>query len=506
MNFFSNTGNKKGKKLKILFVTTEQKPFCQVGGLGTVMHSLPKALSELGHDSRVIMPKYLTVEDEKGNILPHAQDIMVPTENETGEAFLVCNVKKYKGGTEKEKPNTTYFLENMEYYEKRANPYGYADDTIRWALLCKGTLEFLLVSDWIPDIIVCTDWPAGYLPNYLKTEYRKYTKLSKIITVFSIHNISHQGMFKHQFVSEMDYDAGQAPMPPLESERMKFMNGMRRGIMYADVINTVSETYAREIVEDVERGEGLSELLAERRGILHGILNGIDYDSWNPENDNFVPSHFNSKNLEARSENKILVQKHFGLEESSDSFLVGIVSRLSDQKGFSLLDGSIEKLLEEIDLQLVIVGEGDSKYMNYFKKLQEQFPRRVGFQFNFDDKIPRLIFSGSDSILIPSKFEPSGLTQMEAMRYGSVPIVRKVGGLADTVFDYSSMNSIATGFVFEKFDPFSFSIAVVRAYENFKNPTVWKMIQKNGMSQDFSWKSSAKVYEKVFFDTLSKIQ
>jgi starch synthase len=368
---------------------------------------------------------------------------------------------------------------------------------LRWALLSKGTIEFLLVSDWVPNIIVCNDWPTGYLPNYLKTEYKKYAWIKDIITVFSIHNLAHQGTFKQQFVSEMDYDAGQAPMPAFEDLRMKFMNGMRRGIMYADAINTVSPTYATEIVTDTEMGEGLDKLLLEKRNVLFGILNGIDYVSWNPKTDDFIPEHFDSHNLKARSKNKLAVQKHFNLTEDSNAFVIGIVSRLSAQKGFSLLEGAMEKLLEELNVQLVIVGEGDTKFMDYFKKLSEMFPNKVGFQFNFEKLLPRLIFSGTDSILIPSKYEPSGLTQMEAMRYGSLPIVRRVGGLADTVVDHS-LDSIGTGFVFEKYDPFSLSIAIVRAYENFKNKEVWENMQKNAMAQDFSWNASALVYEQMF--------
>jgi len=490
-----NSTKKKGPK--VLFLTTEQKPFCHVGGLGTVMQALPEAMSKLGVDARVFMPKYLSVEEHYNNLKMVYKGLLVPTKNESGEEFLECNVKIYEAGDEEGKPNTTYFLENREYYEIRANPYGYADDTIRWALLCKGALEFLIVSDWVPDIIVCTDWAAGYFPNYLKTDYKNVKKLSKLLTVFSIHNLAHQGMFKQKFVAEMDYDAGQAPMPGFDDPRINFMNGMRRGIMYSDMINTVSPTYAEEIVAHREMGEELSDLLSERRSVLKGILNGIDYKSWDPTTDPDLSVNFDSKSLGKRNLNKSALQSRFGLVEDEKYFLIGIVSRLSEQKGFSLLEESIRNLLQELPIQVVIVGEGDSRYMNFFQKLVEDFPHQVAFQFKFEKILPRQVFAGADSILIPSKYEPCGLTQMEAMRYGSVPVVRKVGGLSDTVIDLAK-DEDANGFVFEKFDPFSLSIAIVRAYENFRNPSIWRKLQENGMKYDSSWDSSAKEYQKMF--------
>ena len=478
-------------------MTSEQRPFAQVGGLGAVMQSLPKALNEIGNDARIMMPKYLTIEDPENNIRMHYEGLRVPTDNVDGPNDLICNVKKYEGETEAGKPNTTYFLENMEYYEKRANIYGYADDTVRWALLCRGALEFLCVSDWIPDIIVSTDWTTGYLSNYLKTKYQNYRRLAKIISVFSIHNLHYQGTFKHKFVTETDYDSGQAPMPAFEDPKMKLMNGMRRGIMYADAINTVSPTYAKEILSQ-ELGEDLEEILGDRRGDLYGILNGIDCESWNPATDKSIAFNYSLKDLSLRTKNKTALQAHFRLNTDPRSFLIGIVSRMSEQKGFSLLEETMETLMRELNIQLVIIGEGDSRYMDFFQKLKEEFSDRIGFQFKFDGALPRMAFAGCDAILIPSKFEPSGLTQMEAMRYGAVPIVRKTGGLADTVSDPLLDQKNGTGFVFEKFDSFSLAIAIVRAYENYHNQKVWSEIQKNGMKQDFSWKKSAIKYAELF--------
>lgn len=485
----------KDKKRKILFVSTEVDPFAKVGGLGSVMHSLSKALNALGHDARVMIPRYLDIGNME-NIHMEYEGLLVPTDDEEGTE-IVCNVKKYTKNTEKGKPTTVYFLENMEYYEQRANVYGYADDPIRWALLCRGVLEFLKVSDWVPDVIICTDWQIGFLPNYLKTMYQEHPKLSKISTIFSIHNLGYQGTFNHKYIQESEYDDGHSPVPALNDPRLMHINGLRRGIMYSDIINTVSPTYSREIMEG-EYGEGMDAILREKKSVVYGILNGIDYGMWNPLRDPMITQTFSVDALEKRMDNKVAIQQYFNIEENKDVFLVAIVSRLTTQKGFDLMmDGVLRSLLQELNMQLVVVGEGEEKYMKFFQELHDESPERVGAQLHFDHELPRKIFSGADAVLIPSLFEPSGLTQMEAMHYGTIPIVRKTGGLADTVIDYYPGNAKSTGFVFEKFDASSLLIAVVRAYENFQNKTIWRKLQKTAMRRDFSWEYSAREYDKL---------
>mgnify|MGYP001613369937 CR=1 FL=1 len=269
MKIFST--NKKSRPLKILFVGSEVAPFVKVGGLGEVLHALPKALAELGHDLRTMIPKYASINEEEFPMTVILEGLGVPN---SGSEDIICNVKKYTNGD----GLVNYFLENQEYYEKRGSVYGYDDDPARWALLSRGSLEFIRHNEWKPDIIVANDWQGGLIPNYMKCEYAKDPIISKIASTFIIHNIYYQGMFDHKYISELDYDDGQSQIPSITDPRLLKMNFMRRGIRYADVINTVSPSYAREITTP-EYGELLDPLLQERRSRLFGILNGINYDT-----------------------------------------------------------------------------------------------------------------------------------------------------------------------------------------------------------------------------------
>ncbi|WKZ25104.1 MAG: glycogen/starch synthase [Patescibacteria group bacterium] len=482
----------KKSQYKILFIASEASPFVKVGGLGEIMHSLPKALREMGCDARVMAPKYATIDTEKYPMKTEYAGLVLGDLENDPLGILTSNVLSSQiDGT------TIYFLENMEYYEKRANVYGYTDDTIRWVLLCRGVLEFLKVSPWRPDIIVASDWQTGFIPNYLKTDYKDDPVLKKISTVFTIHNLRYQGMFDPHFVSEMDYDSGQQLIPPLPNEDILKLNGMKRGILFADVINTVSPTYSREILTE-GAGETLDKLLNERKSSLFGILNGIDTDSLNPETDPDLEVNYNFKNFKKRKLNKAALQRQFGIEINEDKFVVGIVSRMDEQKGFELLIQMIDQFMQNIDMQLIVLGEGDPVYRVFFENLKKNYPNRVGIHFSFDSRLPRLVFAGADTVLLPSRFEPCGLVQMEAMRYGAIPIVHKVGGLADSVEDFKPETGLGTGFVFEKFDPFSLTIAMVRAYQVYSQKDLWNKLIKNAMNQDFSWRRSAEEYLNIF--------
>lgn len=481
-------------KLKVLFVASEAAPFVKAGGLGEVMFSLPKALREMGHDARIMIPKYATIDTAKFSLKLETRDAYSVSDDSDPYGLLTSNVLKH----ENERGETSaYFLENMEYYEKRANTYGYADDAVRWALLSKGTLEFLRQSFWKPDLIVASDWQTGLIPNYLHSIYKDDKFLAHIPVVFSIHNLSYQGMFDHRFVSQMDYDDGQSGIPDFDDPRLLKLNFMRRGIMYADIINTVSPTYAQEITTP-EYGELLDELLSERRSRLSGILNGIDYFTYNPETDPNIEFNYGVKTLDERIKNKTALQRKFGLPENKDLPVFGIVSRLTEQKGVGLLMDAGWSLIDNFNFQLIVLGTGDSHFMSFFQELAAKFPIRVAYHPAYDEILPRLIYAGADIILIPSKFEPSGLTQMEAMRYGAVPIVRKTGGLADSVIDYDPKTKTGNGFVFKRFDYRDFYGTVVRALETYKYPEFWKELQKRAMKAEFSWGNSAKEYVKLF--------
>lgn len=485
------------KSQKILFVGSEATPFARVGGVASVMYSLPKALADLGYDVRIMIPRYLQIEDAKFHLKMEFENLKVPTGNENGPEFITCNVKRCEPG-ESAGGVVSYFLENQEYYEQRANVYGYVDDPTRFALLSRGALEFIRQStQWVPDIIVALDWECGLIPNYLKTIYAKDIVLSKIATNFSIHNLCYQATFDHHFVSEMDFDDGHSPIPGFNNPRLGKINMMRRGIMYADTINTVSPNYAREIMTK-EYGELLDDLLRERRAVVSGILNGIDYDISNPKTNPHVPFKFDISTLSTRAKNKAALQEQFGLPVNKDAFVMASVGRLSKQKGLDLFYNIIDLLLQELPVQLIVVGDGESDLMGFFHDLELRHPGKVALHLKYDSILPPLIFSGTDVVLLPSRFEPCGLVQMEAMRMGGIPIVRKTGGLADSVEDYNPDRETGTGFVFEKFDSSSLMIALIRAFENFRDKKKWAGLQERAMEQDFSWKTSAKKYADLF--------
>ncbi|MDP2669036.1 MAG: glycogen/starch synthase [bacterium] len=495
MGIFNNSA-----KMKVLFVTAEEFPFAKVGGLGEVMFSLPRALSRAGCDARVFMPKYGSIKKE---LLDNAkyvyEQLSVPTDPERATKNLICNVLKLDAAGDPHSPVTTYFLENQEYYELRSNVYGYKDDMLRFALLSRGCLEFLNSSgDWLPDIIVATDWMTGYLPNYLKTDYKDYVHLKDLATVFSIHNIYSQGPSRrHRFIPQTELDDGHGSIPNLYSERMLHINAMRRGIMYSDMVNTVSPTYAKEIATP-EFGEGLDILLKESQDRLVGILNGIDYETRDPEKDSQLAKNYNKNSLDKRKENKTALQKRFGLPEEEDVFVVGMVSRLSRQKGLALLEPIIGDFLKATRSQLIVVGTGDSEIMDFLISSQKKYPDNMRAHLLYDTVLPHMIYSGADAVLIPSQFEPCGLTQMEAMRYGAIPVARRTGGLVDTIEDFNPTEETGTGFLFGEFDSMQLLVSLTRAFVNWKHKKSWAELQKRAMSADFSWDYSAKEYIKLF--------
>lgn len=480
--------------VKVLMVLPEASPYASVGGVSRVGAYLAKELVGLGEDVRLFMPKYGFIDEEQFPMEMLVEGLKVYTGSEgDGPKELICNVKTHLG----KDGVRTYFLENMEYYEKRANVYGYSDDPIRFALLSRGALEFLRHFEWKPQVIHSHDWQTGAVPNFLKTVYAKSVDLAQIATVFTIHNLYYQGMFDHKQISELDFDDGKSPIASFFSERLKKQNFMKRGIIYADIVNTVSETYAREILTP-EYGEGLDKLLLEVRSKLFGITNGIDYDDFDPKNDPLVPHPFDEYTLDQRVLNKIALQKEFSLPEGEEYFVIGMVARLTEQKGVEILLEALPSFLKEYEAQFIVVGGGEGRYVAGFQNLQKAFPKKVGAHLMPNFTLPRLVFSGADAIVVPSHFEPAGLTQLEAMRYGAVPIVRKTGGLADTVTDLDPSAETGTGFLFQEYSPWALYGALIRAYENFHHPRVWEALVRRAMRADFSWSASAKRYANLY--------
>ncbi len=456
---------------------------------------------KLGHEVRIMIPRYGKIDSTKYPMETIYDGLEVPTGNDA-TPYLICNVKTHRlPGSPR-----SYFLENMEYYEKRANEYGYSDDPVRWGLLQRGVLSWLKENSqslkrnpqsqaFMPDIINCDDWQTGLIPNFLKTIYKDDPDLKSLATVFTIHNLNFQAHYDPRFLNELDRDDGRSEIPDIFSERFAKLNSMRRAIIYSDIINTVSDKYSKEILTP-EYGCGVDELLQEVRTKLFGIINGIDYDDFNPKTDKLVDFNYDFRSLEKRLLNKKELQSEFNLPVDEKIPIIAMSYRLEAQKGLDLIREVMEYILQEYKIQLVVNGDGDPQYKTYMKKLYEDFPEQVGLNLNANFTLPRHIFSGSDMILLPSKFEPCGMVQMEAMRYGCVPIARAVGGLADTVIDGQ------TGFTFKGFNSLALFGAIVRALEAYKDPKRWKNLVTNSMQQDFSWTNSAKKYEELYYRVL----
>lgn len=478
--------------LKILIVGAEVAPYASVGGFASVLGYLSRELENLGHDVRLFMPKFGSIDEEKYDLQIIRKGLKIPTSDEHNP-YLVCNVKQAKQPL----GVPIYFLENQEYYEKRANVYGYSDDATRWALLCRGALEFIATDEFVPDVIHTNDWHTGLLPNYIKTDYSKHKSISKIATVFTIHNINFQGMLDHRNTSELDYDDGRSQIPSMYSDRITKLNFMKRGIIYSDAVNTVSKKYSKEVLTE-EYGEGLNNLLLELQGKFFGIINGLDYEEFNPATDKLLAKNYTIKNLNDRIQNKIALQEEFDLQTGADIPVFGFVGRLDFQKGIDLMVETLHVALKDNNMQFICVGGGDAGLVQQLKSLKDKYPAKVGIHTYFNPTLPRLLFSGADVILYPSRFEPCGIVQIEAMRYGAVPLVRKVGGLADTVENFNTITKKGTGLVFNEFNNFALYGQIIRALEllNFKD--IWRQIQKNGIEQDFSWVSSANEYINLY--------
>lgn len=507
--------------MKILFLAAEVAPFVTVGGLSQVMYFLPRALSQKGHDVRIFMPKYAPIDSsqnkKKWKLKMEIENLAVPIENlQTKEAVksdngvLLCNIKSY--------PKTritaaTYFLENREYYELRANMYGYKDDHIRFALLSKGCLEWLLLMEkflkkkdkkgWLPDIIHCNDWHTGYFIEWARQSKRYSGLLAKIPIVFTVHNFLYQGNYDFRYGGHEKQDTGATPLASLLSPKLQMQNALLRGIIFADTVNTVSPTYALE-AQTTEYGAGLEEVLQEMRGKLAGILNGLDVREFNPEEDPLILNKYSISNFSsARRENKLDLQRLFMLEVNPANPLLAISGRLSSQKGFDVLFKVLPHLLAlRSDVQIIVLGSGSDQYRDQILELQKQYPKQIGLHLRTDFRLPRKLFSGVDSILMPSIFEPGGIVALEALRYGAVPLVRRTGGLNDIVSDFNLLTKKGNGFSFKNNDPWELFAAIIEMLTIYSQPDLWKKLVHNCMSYDFSWKYSSQLYENLYTNIL----
>jgi starch synthase len=469
------------ESLRILFLSAEVAPFAKTGGLGDIGGSLPKALHNMGHDVRVMMPAYANIEAGYPGVSSMPLQLNVPT----GSGVISA------GAFEGRLPNSdvpVYFIAEHSLFN-RPNIYGYWDDPYRFAFFSKAAFELTSHLSWRPDLLHAHDWHAAPAVVWLATAGQADDRFRGIGSVFTIHNMAHQGKTSWNVFEYM-----QLFTHGLSEEAYGEVNFMARGIYHANLINTVSPTYAREIMTP-EGGAGLDGLLRHRQRDLHGILNGLDYDVWNPATDPRLPAHYTVDDRAARDENRRALQAALGLPQLSDVPILAMISRLDWQKGFDLMGHVVHLLMNGYSgpAQFAVLGTGQPHYENMFRQLQSYHREKMVAYIGYHAGLAPLSYAGSDMFLMPSLFEPCGLGQMIAMRYGSVPIVRATGGLADTVHDG------VTGFTFYDFNTDALWHAIQRAtYIYNTDREGWRRVQANGMHTNFSWQRSAEAYQQLY--------
>ncbi len=470
--------------MKILFVTSEAAPFVRTGGLGDVAGALPKAFKKLGHDARVILPFYK--EEIKDAFKNNFRFI--------GSTFVDLSWRRqYVGVYEAIYDGITYYFVDNEFYFKRKGLYGHFDDGERFAYYSKAVLEAMQLIGFYPDVLHCNDWHTALTPVYLDVYYRFSENFRNIKTVFTIHNIEFQGKYGTEILGDIVGLPEWANSLVMNDGCVNYMKG---GIEAAAAVTTVSETYATEIL-DPFYAYGLNGILSERRFKLHGVVNGIDTDVYNPKTDKALFQNYTLRTVAKKSLNKKALCEMIDLGYDENRPLVAMITRLTEQKGMDLVAAVIDEIMRA-DIQMVVLGTGDWKYENMIKRVESQYPTKFRAILQFSSDIASKLYAASDMFLMPSKFEPCGLGQLIAMTYGSVPIVRETGGLKDTVVPYNPTDKTGVGFTFKTYNSYDMLDAVWRAYGMFFDKENWKAVVSNAMKQNFGWDVSAKKYIDIY--------
>lgn len=469
--------------LNVLFVAAEGTPFIKTGGLADVIGSLPKALVGKDTNISVIMPKYKNIapryRDKMKNI--YVGEVMVGWRHQyCGIDYLKLNGVHF------------YFVDN-EFYFHRENCYGEYDDGERFGFFCRAVLEALPhLPTGIPDILHCHDWHAGAVSALYKLQYRYKEGYENIKLIYTIHNLKYQGVFP-MIVGTDILNLDEEAFNPGGMEFYGNINFMKAGILFSDWITTVSETYSKEI-RQAYYGEGLDGLLRLRGNALSGITNGIDYDLWNPENDAAISTDYTYRSPKRKRKMKEELQADLGLDVNGDIPMISMITRIVDQKGFDLL-GRVLNEMANLPLQLVVLGVGEEQYEGMLRYFEMQYPKKISLELFFDDNLARRIYAASDIFLMPSRFEPCGIGQLIAMRYGTIPIARSTGGLVDTIENVDEKEGLGTGFLFNNYNAHEMLFAIERAVKLYaENPKIWNRLIRNAMQQDFSWNKSAQTY------------
>ena len=488
--------------MRILFGTSEMTPLAKTGGLADVSGALPRALAGLGHEVTVALPFYGSIDRDR-----HAMERVLPevvVDLPAGRRSMAI-WRIALPSPRPENPVTVLLVEDAGLFQ-RPGLYGtpagdYPDNALRFGYFCMATFWALKGLPWRPDVIVANDWQSALMPIHkrLNPAIAADPEFAAIPCLFAIHNIAYQGSFDDYLLEFLGLPRSAYNLTGLEFYGR--LNLLKGAIQYADHLVTVSPTYAREI-QRPEFGFGLDGAIRARAGDLTGILNGIDNDEWDPATDPALPGHFSAMSMKGKAVCKHHLQQHYGLPPEPKVPVAGLVTRLVEQKGLDLLEQTLEPLLRSQALQVVVLGSGEPRFEHWLRTLARRFPRKVGVRIGFDERLARLIEGGSDIFLMPSRFEPCGLNQLYSLRYGTVPLVRRTGGLADSIADATPdalARREATGFVFDNHDAGEFSAALARALALYRHsPAEWDELRRNGMRQDFSWAHSAREYEKLF--------
>ena len=477
--------------LKVFLATAELAPLAKTGGLADVTAALAAYLHRSGHDVKVLLPFYSSIDTEGLSVKPvdFLQEIPISIGSAHGH-FSVDSA--YVPDLD-----LPIFLLRCPDLYNRDSLYTTADDEHRrFILLARAAIEICQRMGFAPDVFSCHDWHAALIPLYLKSIYAWDNLFANSRSVLTIHNIGYQGVFGADIVRDLNLNGSEHNLhqDDLSQGRVNFL---KTGVLYADLLTTVSPTYAREI-QGEEYGMGLQELLRQRHDSLYGILNGVDYNDWNPATDPLIPAKFTGKNLEGKVVCKQSLMQELGLTGGSEQPLIGIVSRLVGQKGFDLMQKVLPRLMQQRNFSLAVLGNGEARFEHFFTALQNAHPERVHFYNGYNNKLAHWIEAGSDMFLMPSRYEPCGLNQMYSLKYGTIPIVRDTGGLADSVQLVDPQAGTGTGIVFRDYDEAGLSWAINAALDLYANKTLLRRIQANGMAMDFSWQRQGDMYVKLF--------
>ncbi|MBQ9832252.1 MAG: glycogen synthase GlgA [Clostridia bacterium] len=479
----------KNLPMKVLIATSEAQPFIKTGGLADVAGTLPIALKKLGVDVRVILPKYRIMNEQYYGKLKKLCNFNI----KLGWRSQYCGIEVYE-----HKGVTFYFVDN-EYYFARGYVYGGGgnDEAERFGFFSKAVLEAMPHIDFFPDVLHCNDWQTGMTAALLKLQYKDKKEYSSIRTLFTIHNLRYQGVFERGFADEL-LSLGKSAFDEKQLEYFGNVNFLKAGLVYADAISTVSPTYAKEI-QTSEHGETLENVLRARSNVLHGILNGIDHDEYDPRTDKAIAARYPLKTMRGKAVCRSALRQELNLtQEGSDAAIIAMVTRLTEQKGMDIVEYAIDELMKR-NVQLAILGSGEARYCDVFARAVSKYPGRIALRFEYNESLAHRFYAGADMFLMPSAFEPCGLSQMLALRYGTIPIVRETGGLIDSIPPYNKITGEGLGFTFARYDSDDLVGAVDRALDvYFNNTKQWKTMIARALETDYGWESSARKYIELY--------